>query len=331
MRLLSYVVMGYMLLAFTWWALLLHAKNEEVFEAKKALVILKKEASGAGTSEADLLRMPEYQELEEKYHRQHQMIFGEGIMFILTLLAGLWFIYRGYNRELIANQQRHNFLLAITHELKSPIASIQLVLETLQKRELPKSQADNLAAKAQLENERLLELVENLLLSARLETAYKPVFEEFNLQNLLEDLLAKLADKHPEAEFSLQASDNPDGSGQTLPPIKADKSGITSLVLNLLENAVKYSGGKPVVEVRLSETEKCFVLEFADQGIGIPATEKQRIFEKFYRIGSEETRQTKGTGLGLFIVRQIVKAHKGRLSVLDNQPKGTIFKIELPR
>ena len=106
-----------------------------------------------------------------------------------------------------------------------------------------------------------------------------------------------------------------------------DRQGIVSIANNLLENAIKYADGRPTVEVRLFHDKKNVTMEFADNGTGIPDKEKKRIFEKFYRIGSEETRQTKGTGLGLFIVAQIVKAHRGRIQVLDNQPKGTVFRI----
>jgi signal transduction histidine kinase len=314
-RLLSYVVMIYLLLAFGWWALLLHNKNEEAFEAKKALLEYRQATGGSQT--ADL------QVLEKKYRRQHQMIFGEATMFVVTLLTGIWFIHRSYQREVLASRRQRNFLLSITHELKSPLSSIRLVLETFLKRELSKSQADKLATSALKENERLHELVENLLLSAKLETEYRPHFTEINLVSLAEDLLSKLSDKHPGAKVSLSAPQN-------FPLLRCDKNGITSLLLNLLENAVKYSPGDPVIEVRLSAARKVVTLEVADQGAGIPERERQRIFEKFYRIGSEETRQTKGTGLGLFIVNQIVKSHRGHIRVFDNQPKGTVFSVELP-
>lgn len=320
LRLLSYIIMAYMLMAFAWWSLLLFTKNKDAFYAKRDLMEIRMIAEGSVKNGGEFEQMADYQELLTKYKRQERMIFGEACVFVITLLTGVWFINQAYFREVRANQQRRNFLLSITHELKSPIASIRLVLETLLRRELPKDKADQLATSALKENERLYELVENLLLSAKLETAYQPHFEELNLAELLEDLMAKLADRHPEATIALEKNDD-------FPTVKLDKQGIISIANNLLENAIKYADGPPEIEVRLSSSEKTVVMEFADNGPGIPDSEKKRIFDKFYRIGSEETRQTKGTGLGLYIVQQIVKAHNGRIQVLDNQPKGTVFKI----
>ena len=323
LRLLSYVIMAYMLMAFAWWSMLLFTKNRDAFYAKRDLLKIGMIAEGLVKSNAEFEQTADFQELSEKYERQEYMIFGEAMVFVLTLLAGIWFINQGYQKEVRANQQRRNFLLSITHELKSPISSIRLVLETLLRRELPKEKANQLATSALRENERLHELVENLLLSAKLETAYQPLFEEMDLASLLEDLLAKLADRHPEATIALDKADD-------FPMVKLDKQGMLSIANNLLENAIKYADGKPEIEVSLTHDAKNVTMEFADKGLGISEKEKKRIFEKFYRIGSEETRQTKGTGLGLFIVEQIVKAHNGRIQVLDNQPKGTIFRIIIP-
>lgn len=320
LRLLSYVIMVYMLMAFAWWSLLLFTKNQDAFLAKRDLMRIGMVAEGHVGNDAEFEQTFDYQELAKKYQRQERMIFGEAMMFVVTLLVGIWFINQGYQKEVRANQQRRNFLLSITHELKSPIASIRLVLETILRRDLPKEKSNQLMVSALRENERLHELVENLLLSAKLETAYQPHFEEFDLAGLLEDLMAKLADRHPEAVIALEKPDD-------FPIVKMDKQGIISIATNLLENAIKYADGRPEIEVRLSHSNGKVTMEFADKGAGIPDKEKKRIFEKFYRIGSEETRKTKGTGLGLFIVKQVVKAHNGTIQVLDNQPKGTVFKI----
>lgn len=324
LRLLSYAVMAYMLLAFTWWALLLFTKNRDAFNAKTDLMKIGMVAEGRVKNNQEFEATIPYQELSKKYKRQEWMIFGEATMFIITLLTGIWFINNAYSKQVKANQQRRNFLLSITHELKSPIASVRLVLETLLKRELPKEKTDKLANSALAETERLHELVENLLLSAKLETAYQPHFEDVNPVGMLEDILAKLAGKHPEANIALEAADD-------FPAVKLDRQGFASVVNNLLENAVKYAGeNQPHIEVKLATHNSHFVMEVADRGPGIPDEEKKRIFDKFYRIGSEETRTTKGTGLGLFIVQQIIKAHHGHIDVLDNEPKGTVFRIDMP-
>jgi signal transduction histidine kinase len=322
-RLISYSVMVYMILAFSWWTLLLLTKNRDAFQARRELIINSYRMPGGNSTDTALEHNTAYLELEKKYRRQEYMIFGEALVFVATLFAGLWFIHQSYSREASANQQRRNFLLSITHELKSPISAIRLVLETLLKRSLPKEKADHFLKSALKENERLYELVENLLLSAKLETAYQPLMEAVDLTSLVRELLSKAADRHPEASLAFRQV-------SPLPPLMGDQSGLTSMVTNLLENAIKYADGKPSITVSLEGSANTAILSVADQGPGIPDAEKKRIFEKFYRIGSEETRRAKGTGLGLFIVDQIVKAHGGHIQVLNNQPQGTVFRIEIP-
>lgn len=323
LRLFSYVVIAYMLIAFTWWAILLFTQNRDAFDSKRKLLYVGMFAEKLVESETEFVQTIEYQELFAKYERQKWMVFGEAAVFVITLIIGVYLINRGYNKEMMASEQRRNFLLSITHELKSPIASIQLVLETFQKRTLKKEQSEKLTNNALKETERLKNLVNDLLLSAKLETAYQPNFEPLNLHDLLQDLIAKLATKYPKAEFSLQADEE-------IPSFQADRTGMTSVALNLLENAVKYGDTNPKIETILYQKNNHIFCEISDNGIGISDKEKKYIFEKFYRVGSEETRTTKGTGLGLYIVKEIVQAHKGEIFVEDNAVKGTRFKIKLP-
>ncbi|MEO1259128.1 MAG: HAMP domain-containing sensor histidine kinase [Bacteroidota bacterium] len=323
LRLLSYIVMAYMLLAFTWWAMLLFTKNRDAFFAKQELMQIVMAAEGKIQDNQEFLQTDLYKELYSQYKRQEWMIFGEASVFVLTLVAGLWFIHKSYSRQVEANRQQRNFLLAITHELKSPIASIQLVLETLIKRDLAKPKADQLAGTALKENERLLQLVENLLLTAKLETAYQPNFEEVNLIELFQDLIVKAKGRHHKARINYSMSGTP-------PLMTLDRAGMTLLFNNLVDNAVKYSEGQPIINIGLDFNGHNASITFTDQGVGISNEDKKKVLEKFYRAGNEETRKTKGTGLGLFIVDQIVKAHNGHVNILDNQPQGTVFKIDLP-
>ncbi|MEM9822060.1 MAG: HAMP domain-containing sensor histidine kinase [Bacteroidota bacterium] len=325
LRLLSNVVIFYMLVAFTWWTVLLYTKNQDAFNAKAQYMQLVMAAEGAIKNTHEFHHTAAYQDLYKKYIRQEWMILGEAIVFIISLVIGVYLINRGYNKEMIAAQDRRNFLLSITHELKSPIASIRLVLDTLIKRQLKPDQINRLSHTALEETERLTNLVEDLLLAAKVETSYQPVLERFDFKALIDDLLEKLKTKFPHARFSFAASGD-------LPPILADKTGITSITLNLLENAIKYSPKEAIdIGVRLINQEGQFYLDIADKGIGISEKEKKKIFQKFYRVGNEDTRQTKGTGLGLYIVSEIIKAHLGSIEVTDNPPKGTLFKIRLPQ
>lgn len=324
LRLLSNVVILYMLLAFAWWSFLLFTKNRDAFVAKADRNKMMMIADGFIKSDEEFLQTDLYKELEDKYKRQEWMIMGEASVFVLSLVIGVWLINQGYNKEIEAAQQRRNFLLSITHELKSPIASIKLVLETFIKRDLQTNQINQLSNNALKETDRLNNLVTDLLLAAKVETAYTPHLESINLSLFLEDIIKDLQNKYPAVTFNFRK------------PVQdvftqADKTGLTSVAINLLENAVKYKTDTPKISTVLrKDTIDTICIEFADNGIGIPDKEKSKIFERFYRVGNEDTRKTKGTGLGLYIVNQIVLAHEGSIKVTDNRPQGTIFTISLP-
>ncbi|MEM0994990.1 MAG: HAMP domain-containing sensor histidine kinase [Bacteroidota bacterium] len=326
LRLLSYIVIAYMLLAFAWWSILLFTKNKDAFQAKRELMDLRIASeiqfNGPNTALYQLL-IEEERELESKYQVQEWMILGEALVFIVILIVGIYLIDRGYRKEVESARQRRNFLLSITHELKSPIASIQLILETFLKRDLNRSAVTKFSENALKETKRLYNLVNNLLLSAKLEEAYQLNMEEVDISLLVNDLISELEEKHPNATF--QVNETAD-----FPNIDGDLYGLTSVFLNLLENAIKYSKNDAHIEVNLFEQEENLYVDIADRGIGIPDKEKKMVFQKFYRVGSEDTRSTKGTGLGLYIVDQIIKAHRGSIKILDNQPQGTIMRIQLP-
>ena len=324
LRLLSYFVIAYMLVAFTWWSVLLYTKNQDAYEAKIKYWELIYVAQGEIETAHEFTHTPKYQELSSKYKRQEWMILGEAAVFVLSLVIGVWLINRGYNKEMVAAQQSRNFLLSITHELKSPIASIKLILETLMKRKLEPNQFQKLGNNALGETDRLTNLVDNLLLAAKMETAYQPVFEEINLVELAEEMVQKIKTKFPKVNIGFQSKIND-------PYVKGDSLGLTSVIVNLIENAIKYSPRPANIDIEFSQQKDALLLQFSDKGFGIPDEEKKNIFEKFYRIGNEDTRKTKGTGLGLYIVNEIVRAHKGKINIADNKPNGTIFKVYLPQ
>jgi len=313
-----------MLTAIAWWSILLFTKNRDAFQGRagesKVLMI----ADGKIKTDAEFLETTFYKDLKKKYERQEWMILGESLVFVISLIIGVYLINRGYNREIDAAQQRRNFLLSITHELKSPIASIKLVLETFIKRELNAAHINQFSKNALKETDRLNDLVNDLLLAAKVETAYIPHLETINLKQFLGDIIERLQNKYPNVAFTFRQPPN-----EIL--IQADRTGLTSVAVNLLENAVKYGAENPHIATVLRQNDKgIIILEIADNGIGIPDKEKTKIFERFYRVGNEDTRKTKGTGLGLYIVNQIVLAHKGTIQVMNNRPEGTIFSISLP-
>ena len=323
LRIISYLVIFYMLLAFSWWTVLLHTKNRDAFLAKNELLKLSLIAKNEIKNEEEFLKNSFHIELRDAYKRQEWMILGEASVFVLSLLIGIVFINRGYHKEILAAKQSSNFLLSITHELKSPIASIRLGFETLQRKKLSEEQSLVLLKNGINDTDRLNNLVSDLLLSARLESTYQLNTELFSLEILIEECIQLLKQKFPSAIIKVNLI-------QEIPEILADYSAIRSVIINLLENAVKYSDSVPEINIGLtSNNERCNI-EISDNGIGIDQSERKKIFEKFYRVGNEDQRKTKGTGLGLYIVDQIVRAHNGSITVSSNQPKGTIFNVFLP-
>lgn len=321
-RRMSHFVIGYMVLAFGWWTYSLWRQNDRLYELDKQVLELQFSRRNQGLNISQLQETAEYKKIERNWHKGHRMVMAEGLFFTACLIFGLWVINRSANREVTLARQRRNFLLSITHELKSPIASLRLVLETLGRRELPREQLEKLCRGGLKDAARLQQLVEDLLLAARLEDNWRPLPEPVDLPALARDISAGLRLRFPAARFEFDFPAD-------LPPVVADKSGLTAIVQNLLENAVKYSPEGTLVRLAATLKEGRFRLEVSDQGKGIPDAEKQAVFEKFYRLGNEETRHTTGTGLGLYIVSQVVKAHGGSIRVTDNKPQGTVFSIDM--
>jgi two-component system, OmpR family, phosphate regulon sensor histidine kinase PhoR len=321
-KLASRFVIGYMLLAFAWWSYHLWSQNDRLLDAEKRAIEAKFSRSNQGLNLTQLYATAEYKKAEKAWHKSHRMILSEGVFFTGCLLFGLWIIHRSTNREVTLARQRRNFLLSITHELKSPIAALRLELETLSKRSLQPEQRDQLLSNGLKDVSRLQNLVEDLLLAARLEDNWRPLPEPINLPAIIRDVSNRLQVRFPQANIQLHLPDN-------LPPMQADKTGMISVIQNLLENALKYSPPGTVVGCTLEQQDGKMKIRIADQGYGIPDSEKKAVFEKFYRLGSEETRRSTGTGLGLYIVQQVVKAHGGTITVGDNKPQGTVFVVEI--
>jgi signal transduction histidine kinase len=265
-----------------------------------------------------------YKSLIVDFERQKLMIMGEGSVFFVVLLIGIGFMNRSFRKEVALARQQRNFLLSITHELKSPIASIKLALDTFMKRPSLKPEQIKLLTKGALtETERLHNLVNNILLAARIETSFEISPEPLNFSDLILQNLKQVRTKFPNVRFNFQSNGD-------LSMIHGDRFALNSIIVNLLENAVKYSPKGDEVFIQLNENGKFLNFDVADKGVGVADEDKERIFEKFYRVGNEDTRKTKGTGLGLFIVKNMVTAHKGSIEIIDNQPIGTIFKVNLP-
>jgi len=249
------------------------------------------------------------------------MILGEGSVFLIILLVGIYFFQRTIKKESEVHQQQQNFLLSVTHELKSPLAAIKLVLQTLVKRDLTKDKRDQLIGNSIEDVGRLDDLVENMLLATRIENnSYSYPKELFDFSELVKSIFDR----------AIITSENTRNFQQQIEEkisIMGDRFALGSLINNILENAIKYSPNAALVQVQLYQQSNKIFFIVADQGVGIADSERQKIFQKFYRSGNELTRQNKGTGLGLFIVEQVAKNHQAKVLVNNNLPKGTIFEI----
>jgi len=250
------------------------------------------------------------------------MFIGEGIFFFIIFIVGAIKLKQAFDREDRLHKQQHNFMLSVTHELKSPLASIKLYIQTILKRELDKEQQQQFLKNSLKDIERLDDLVENVLIATKLDSKAQVQFqkETFNFS----EAVAKIADRlqvYSCTTQSIKLNVEPDIY------LKGDNFALASVVTNLLENAIKYSPPCEQVSVKLYHEKNDVVLSIADFGIGIPDEEKRNIFNKFYRVGSENTRKTKGTGLGLYIVKSVLDKHQAQIRVIDNKPSGTIFEI----
>ncbi|PHK97969.1 two-component sensor histidine kinase [Neolewinella marina] len=317
--------MAYMLLAFGWWSILLLRKNEEAHVARVDKLAIELAVQKRIDQPSDFRLTENYRLLTERFERQQRMILGEALLLVLSLAGGIYLLFRNLGKEISAAEQQRNFLLSITHELKSPLAGIRLILETFQRRrELKPEIQQKLSTNALAETDRLTALVNDLLLSAKLESMYQLNREPIDFGALVQDAADRVVLKYKGANVHVDIE--PD-----IPLISGDKPGLTSVVVNLLENAAKYSQPNPVIHTTLQRGgESEIVWTVMDNGSGIPDREKNRVWNKFYRVGNEDTRTTKGTGLGLFIVKQIIDKHDGQIELTDNQPRGTVFRVYLP-
>ncbi len=267
------------------------------------------------------LQKVEEEEMKKKLHNRWIMIAGEGLVFLTLLGLGAVKTHRAFKKEVALSQRQKNFLLSVTHELKSPLASIKLYLQTLQKHDLDKARQQHFIENAIKDTDRLNILVENVLTATKIESSkYSFLKEPINLSASLDEIISKHQQNNSGKHiFNIEIA----------PDIKVsfDKQALSSVIINLIENAEKYSPENTKISVSLKVLNNRIYLQVSDQGAGIVDNEKSSIFEKFYRIGNEETRKTKGTGLGLFIVKYIVEHHNGKISIKDNTPTGSIFEI----
>lgn len=258
-----------------------------------------------------------------KIQRKKAGWISEGITMGIIMLVISVAMFLFLNRILEVNQQQNNFLLAVTHELKTPVASAKLAVETAA-RDLPpdKTNQIKLLALADKNLMRLGKMMDHVLMITRLESINRHHIEQIiELEDLIHTTVEDLKSSFPES-VKINFTFEPDLA------ITGDRDQLTMAVSNLISNAIKYSlPGQEKIHISTFISNGRVAISIADEGQGIPASEKRKIFRKFYRIGDENTRASAGSGLGLYLVAKILRQHKAIISVEDNIPKGSVFKI----
>lgn len=303
-------MLAYVVAALVWWFIALTMQNNATSEFRVADL-----PHNHPDYTGEVRRINEFRE------RKFAQYTGEGITFFLIIMGAAIFIFRAVRRQFKQGRQQQNFMMAITHELKTPVAIAQLNLETINKHKLEEKQREKLLTNTLEEIKRLNLLCNNLLVSSQLEQGgYIYTNEEIEADDLLNDIIQSFGNRFPARDLAYSIA----------PGIKifGDRQLLQIAINNILENAFKYT--KERITIQAASHASTLKLQVCDEGPGIPDEEKESIFNKFYRIGNAATRSAKGTGLGLFIARRIIRSQKGRIFVEDNKPRGACFVIELP-
>ncbi|HEY4875400.1 MAG TPA: ATP-binding protein [Puia sp.] len=299
----------YIIAALIWWFIALQNQNHKMASYK--FIQLKPDDPEYLVKENTILG--------EENLKTAQYI-GEGSTFMLVILVGAIFVYRAVRRQINLQQQQQNFMMAVTHELKTPIAVAKLNMETLQKYDLEPQQKQKFINSALQEMNRLNTLANNILVASQLEDSKQHVTKEkINFSALVQNVVNNAEKNSIDQKWDLNIE-------QEL-FINADGLLLQMLVNNLIENASKYSQKNSTITVELKKHNGKILFSVIDGGPGIPQQEKKKIFEKFYRIGNEATRSAPGTGLGLYLCKKIADYHKAQINVSDNLPSGSIFTV----
>ncbi|MBT6163083.1 HAMP domain-containing histidine kinase [Flavobacteriales bacterium] len=288
---------AYILLQFLWWASLLVRQQRQIFELNNAT--------------------------DEKLNQAIRMIIGEGLVFFGLLSLGFIIIWRSIKREMEQAQKERHFLLAVTHELKTPIAGSQIAIDSLKKHEWDTQTKNLLLDDAQAGLTRLEQRVENILQNNRLisgKEMTKVLFEP-------EEIVTHVMQRHQVGPYQERVIELRNEIFEAF-EIEGDADALALAWGNLLENALKYSPSNEPVIIAIAQTDDGLSVIFDDGGNGIPNDQRQNVLRKFERLKDSET---SGTGLGLYLADQILKMHKGKLRIESNERGGSRIATWIPK
>ncbi|HEY0726992.1 MAG TPA: HAMP domain-containing sensor histidine kinase [Pyrinomonadaceae bacterium] len=249
------------------------------------------------------------------------------VLVLILLLGGVVLIVRATDREARLAQAKANFVANVSHELKTPLSLLSLFSEIL---ELGRVKNDEKRMEyyrvMRHESRRLNKLIDNILDFSKIEAGRKTYnFAEGDMAEVIENVLSSYRYQIDNSGFQIETNIAPD-----LPPVSMDPDAMSQAISNLLDNAIKYSRDVKQLSIAADQRGAELSVEIADRGIGISRAEQAKIFEKFYRVGNGLVHDVKGSGLGLSLVKHIVEAHKGTISVESDAGKGSRFTILLP-
>ena len=309
-----WLLLLYIVAALVWWFVSLERQNQNLTDLR-----LSELNSQKATLDPKKFAEENFK-IEDDSKRNTDKYLAEGVTFLILIFVGAFFVYRSTSKQFRVQLQQQNFMMAITHELKTPISVAMLNLETLQKYQLDAEKQKKLIRMTLQETSRLDTLINNILVSSQLEGGgYVSSKEELDFSSLFKDCIKEAKTRYPERNFIENIEPEIEIAGDPLL--------LQLLISNLIENAVKYSPKEKPIICKLNRSGKDVLMNIIDEGIGIADTEKAKIFEKFYRTGSESTRKTQGTGLGLYLCSKIAGDHNADISVTNNIPSGTNFAI----
>ncbi len=305
-KLIFALIVCYVFIQFFWWFFLMNQLNNEVYSLS--------------------IRKTEHIGIKRKLDKRKRMFVAEGIVFLSVLGAGVILLQKNIRKETLVIRQQKNFLLSVTHEFKSPLASLRLQTETLMKRELDKDKMKQILHHSVSEIDRLTRLTDQILLATRLESSRFELHPEklFFSAESSRLLHARFSANTKEYQRILFQFSEPDMA------FFADPVCFSSILINLVENALKYSPSGSQVVVSANKQSNKLLISVSDRGQGVSPANRKIIFEKFFRLGNEETRSSKGTGLGLYIVKNLVEMNKGSVWVENNPEGGSVFHVTLP-
>ena len=254
-----------------------------------------------------------------------------GIVFFLLIITGLVLNTTFLIREIRRNEQHDAFINAVTHELKTPLASIRLYLQTLKKREIDEHKRQEFYDVMLADSDRLIQTVEQVLRAGQSGQRRRNLnLRKVDFGELVRECVDLTRVRYNLSPAAVSFAESVNGER---PQVKADADELRAAVSNLLDNAVKYSTKDVQISVEVATLDdRKVAVRIQDQGVGIPSAQLKRIFNRFYRVPGRVMARVKGTGLGLFIVRSVIERHGGRVfAESEGQGQGSRFTIQLPR